>query len=266
MQTIMIGQYFPGSTVLHRLDPRAKLLFVFGFMILIFLANTALSYGLLLLFLMIAILVSKIPVMNFLRAVKPVLFLILLTFILHVFFSHGESGSVLWSTPLFTIYKEGIIQAIFISLRFILLVLTASLLTFTTSPVDITDGLEKLLHPLHVIRVPTHEIALMMSIALRFVPTLWAETEKIRKAQLARGAKFEDGPLWQRLKSYLPVLIPLFISAFRRAEDLAIAMESRCYRGGVGRTNYRQLRFHLLDGLLLAIFLLLVFAMWVLRK
>lgn len=258
MQPFVIGQYLPGKSLLHRLDPRAKLLFVFGFMILIFLSNNLISYCFLLVFTMISVFFSRISLVYFIKALKPVLFLILLTAFLHLFFTKGTEQTALWATPLFTIYQEGVIQAAFISLRFILLIFIASLLTFTTSPVDITDGLESLLAPLKTVKVPTHEIALMMSIALRFIPTLWEETEKIRKAQLARGAKLESGSIWTRLKSYLPILIPLFLSAFRRAEELAFAMESRCYRGGEGRTKYRLLQYGVADFVLLLLFFVLL--------
>jgi energy-coupling factor transport system permease protein len=256
MSRIMIGQYIPGNSILHHLDPRAKLLFVFAFLFLIFFANNVLTYAILYLFLIGAIWLSRISPKIFLGALKPVLFIIVLTSILHLTLTQG--GQVVLITPIFTVYEEGIRQAVFISSRFLILVGVASLLSFTTSSLDLTDALEHLLGPLKRIRVPVHELALMMSIALRFIPTLWEETEKIKKAQLARGADLESGNVFKRLKSYIPIFIPLFLSSFRRAEELAMAMEARAYRGGVGRTKYRLLQYKLRDWLLIVLFLVVV--------
>lgn len=254
MSQIVIGQYIPGNSILHRLDPRAKLIFVFSFMFLIFFANNALTYVILYVFSFGAVSLSRISPKLFLGALKPVLFLIILTICLQLLFTHG--GHVLLITPVIKIYEEGVRQAVFISSRFLILVIIASLLSFTTSSIDLTDALENLLNPLKRIRVPVHEIALMMSISLRFIPTLWEETEKIKKAQIARGAELESGNLFKRLKSYIPIFIPLFLSSFRRAEDLALAMEARAYRGAVGRTKYRLLQYSALDSILIVLFLL----------
>ncbi|SEN61513.1 energy-coupling factor transporter transmembrane component T family protein [Lihuaxuella thermophila] len=260
----MIGQYIPGHSPLHQMDPRAKLLFVFAYMFAVFLANNPATYGLLVLFTGIGIYFSRISLSVFYRSMKPVFILILLTSLLHLWMTRG--GEALFSFSFLTIYEEGVRQAIYISIRFFLLMAAASLLTFTTSPIDLTDGMESLLKPFERLGVPAHELALMMSIALRFIPTLWEETEKIKKAQMARGADFESGHVFKRVKSYIPVLIPLFISAFRRAEDLALAMESRCYRGGKGRTKWRELHYSHLDVVLLLLFVILLTALWLLRK
>jgi energy-coupling factor transport system permease protein len=264
MSRIVIGQYIPGNSILHRLDPRAKLLFVFAFLFLIFFANNVPTYVILYLFLIGAIWLSRISPKIFLGALKPVLFIIVLTSILHLTLTQG--GQVVLVTPIFTVYEEGIRQAVFNSSRFLILVGVASLLSFTTSSLDLTDALEHLLGPLKRIRVPVHELALMMSIALRFIPTLWEETEKIKKAQLARGADLESGNVFKRLKSYIPIFIPLFLSSFRRAEELAMAMESRAYRGGVGRTKYRLLQFKLRDWLLIVLFLVVMIPIGWLRS
>jgi energy-coupling factor transport system permease protein len=264
MSRIVIGQYIPGNSILHRLDPRAKLLFVFAFLFLIFFANNVPTYAILYLFLIGTIWLSRISPKIFLGALKPVLFIIVLTSILHLTLTQG--GQVVLVTPIFTVYEEGIRQAVFISSRFLILVGVASLLSFTTSSLDLTDALEHLLGPLKRIRVPVHELALMMSIALRFIPTLWEETEKIKKAQLARGADLESGNVFKRLKSYIPIFIPLFLSSFRRAEELAMAMESRAYRGGVGRTKYRLLQFKLRDWLLIVLFLVVMIPIGWLRS
>lgn len=256
MSRIVIGQFIPGDSFLHRLDPRAKLLFVFLFFFLIFLANNIPTYLVLYLFVIICITLSQIRVSLFLKSIKPVLFIIIFTSVLHLIMTKG--GEIILVTPLFTIYEEGVRQAAFISSRFFILVVMASLLTFTTSSLDLTDALEQLLGPLKKIRVPVHELALMMSIALRFIPTLWEETEKIMNAQLARGANLDSGNIFKRLSAYIPIFIPLFLSSFRRAEELALAMEARGYRGGVGRTKYRLLRYSSKDYSLIAIFLILI--------
>ncbi|RAL23287.1 energy-coupling factor transporter transmembrane component T family protein [Thermoflavimicrobium daqui] len=264
MNQLVIGQYVPGRSLIHQLDPRAKLAFVFAYMILVFFANNIASYGLLLFFSACTIYLSQIPLRIFSASLKPILFLILVMILFHLFLTKG--GQVLFHFSFLTIYEEGVRQAVFISLRLILLVLTASLLTFTTSPMDLTDGLENMLHPFTRFGLPAHEFALMMSIALRFIPTIWDETEKIKKAQMARGADFESGHIFRRVKSYIPVLIPLFISAFRRAEDLALAMEARCYRGGINRTKLRELHFSTKDLGLVIIFAFLVLGICLLRE
>lgn len=263
MSKIVIGQYIPGNSILHRLDPRAKLLFVFFFFFLIFLANNITTYLVIYLFVITIILLSQIRLRLFLRSIRPVLFLISFTAILHLILTKG--GEALFVTPLFTVYEEGIKQAVFIGSRFLILVTMASLLTYTTSSLDLTDALEILMGPLRKIRVPVHELALMMSIALRFIPTLWEETEKIMNAQLARGANLDSGNIFKRLAAYIPIFIPLFLSSFRRAEELAMAMEARAYRGGVGRTKYRLLQYTYKDYLLIVIFIILVLVIGWLR-
>lgn len=264
MSRITIGQFIPGNSILHRLDPRAKLLFVFLFFFLIFLANNLATYLVLYFFIIFSVLLSRISIVLFLRSIKPILFIIIFTSILHLLLT--KTGQVLLVTPLFTVYSGGVSQAIFISSRFLILVVMASLLTFTTSSLDLTDALEQLLKPLKRIRVPVHELALMMSIALRFIPTLWEETEKIMNAQLARGANLESGNIFKRLYAYIPIFIPLFLSSFRRAEELAMAMEARGYRGGVGRTKYRLLQYTYKDYSLIVIFLILGFTIGWLRR
>lgn len=244
----ILGQYVPGDSPLHRMDPRAKLIYVFLFMMVVFLANNFWSYGLLVAVTMTGLLLSGVPLSLVWRGLRPILFLIAFTSGLHLWLTRGGDVWVEWGW--FTIYEEGVMQAVMIATRFLLLVVTGTLLTLTTSPIDLTDGLEQLLSPLTRIGVPAHELALMMSIALRFIPTLWEETDKIMKAQKARGASFESGSLWKRAKGFIAILIPLFVSSFRRAEELAWAMEARGYRGGAGRTKLRELRYTRLDFML----------------
>ncbi|PTM54653.1 energy-coupling factor transporter transmembrane component T family protein [Desmospora activa] len=260
----ILGQYVPGDSSLHRMDPRAKLIYVFLFMIVVFLANNGLTYGLLVVVTLTGLLLSGVPLLMVWRGLKPILFLIAFTAGLHLWMTRGGEVWVDWGW--FTIYEEGVIQAVMIALRFLLLVVTGTLLTLTTSPIDLTDGLEKLLSPLTRVGVPAHELALMMSIALRFIPTLWEETDKIIKAQKARGASFESGGVWKRAKGFIAILIPLFISSFRRAEELAWAMEARGYQGGVGRTKLRELRYTRLDFLLWGVLTVVILALVGLRN
>ncbi|MDF2557828.1 MAG: cobalt transporter permease [Bacillales bacterium] len=242
---LIIGQYLPIDSVFHRLDPRTKIVFVFLFVLVIFLADSLLSYGISLIFVAVFIMLSNVPIKYILKGLKPVLFLIILTFLLHIFWT--KQGEVLLSFWGLNVYSGGIEQGVFVSLRFLLLVSMTTLLTLTTSPIAITDGIEILLGPLKKVKVPVHEIALMLSISLRFIPTLLEETDKIMKAQISRGVEFTTGPIKSRVKSFVPLLIPLFVSAFKRAEDLAIAMEARGYRGGEGRTKYRLLQMKKTD-------------------
>ncbi|MGX1266463.1 energy-coupling factor transport system permease protein [Rossellomorea marisflavi] len=255
MEKMIIGRYVPGHSVLHRMDPRAKLLFIFGFICIVFLANNALTYGILGVFTLGALFLSKLPIRFILGGLKPILWIILFTFLLHIFFT--KEGDVLLDLKWFAIHEEGLRQGIFISLRFFYLILITSLLTLTTSPITITDGLETLLNPLRKIKFPVHELALMMSISLRFIPTLMEETDKIMKAQIARGAEFTSGPIKDRLQAIVPLLIPLFVSAFKRAEDLATAMEARGYQGGEGRTKYRLLSWKGRDTMVIIVLLVL---------
>ena len=241
LKDITLGQYFPGKTIIHRLDPRTKLIGTIAYIVALFLAANVVTYAILLVLLAALIAISKVGVKSILRGMKPIFIIILITAILNLFFTPGE-GEPLVSWWVFTIYLEGIRAAVFMILRIMMLITCTFLLTYTTSPIMLTDGLEKLLSPLKVIRVPIHELAMMMSIALRFIPTLIEETDKIMSAQKARGADFDSGSLIRKAKALVPLLVPLFISAFRRADELAVAMECRCYHGGSGRTRLRQLK------------------------
>lgn len=241
LQNVAIGQYVPGNSLVHRLDPRSKLVFIVLFAIAVFLANSYAAYGFLILFIAGAIWLSRISLSYIIKGLQPVWFLMLFTVIIHLLLTKG--GEVYVRIGWFSIEETGVQQAIFISLRLGLLVVVSSLLTLTTAPMDLTDGLERLFGPLKKWKLPVHEVALMMSIALRFIPTLLEETDKIIKAQQSRGADFTSGSLVKRVQHMLPIVIPLFISSFRRAEELALAMEARGYRGGTGRTRLRQLSF-----------------------
>jgi energy-coupling factor transport system permease protein len=245
MQNMIIGQYVPGLSVLHRLDPRSKLTVVFLFVFIIFLADSIAAYGFVGIFTVLAVFMSKLKFQYLYKGLKPIIWLVILTFFLHIFMT--KEGAVVVDLGWLTIYEEGLRQGIFISLRFLFLIVMTTLLTLTTTPIEITDGMEYLLSPFKRLKLPVHEIALMMSISLRFIPTLMQETEKIIKAQTARGANFTSGPIKERVRSVIALLVPLFISAFKRAEDLAIAMEARGYRGGEGRTKLRELKWKLSD-------------------
>ena len=242
LKDITLGQYFPGNSIIHRLDPRTKLLFLVVYIAALFVAASWISYGLMLSFLIFVIAVSKIPVKSILRGMKPLVFILAFTAILNIFFTGGKTVLVeFWGL---SITKEGIIRAVFMISRIMMLITGTFLLTYTTSPIALTDGLESLLGPLKKIHLPVHELSMMMCIALRFIPTLIEETDKIMSAQKARGADFETGSLMDRAKALIPILVPLFISAFRRADELATAMECRCYQGGEGRTKMKLLRYH----------------------
>ena len=244
LKDITLGQYFPGNSLLHRFDPRSKIIFTVLFIAAIFLCKGLVSYGITLLILLMMIGISKVQPRVFLKGMKPVVFIVVCTAILNLFYT---SGTVLWSWGILKITEEGIWKAGFMVLRILMLIACTLLLTYTTSPILLTDGLEKLLRPLKKLNFPVHELSMMMSIALRFIPTLIQETDKIMSAQKARGADFDSGNLIQKAKALIPILIPLFISSFRRAEELAIAMECRCYHGDEGRTSLRQLRYAGLD-------------------
>ena len=244
LKDITLGQYFPGSTVVHRLDPRTKLLMVVLYIVALILAKWWVSYGLMLAFLVTAVVLSRIRPKALFRGLKPLLIIIIFTALINLFYSDGQVLVQFW---IFRITREGILQAVFLVLRIMMLVMGTFLLTYTTSPIALTDGLESLLSPLKKIRFPVHELAMMMSIALRFIPTLIEETDKIISAQKARGADFETGNLFRRAKALVPILVPLFVSAFRRADELATAMECRCYHGGEGRTKMKQLHYRLRD-------------------
>ncbi len=247
MEKMIFGRFIPGDSLIHRMDPRAKISFVFVFIAIVFIANSAVTYGILLGFTLLVVFLSKIRLYFLINGLKPVFILLIFTFLLHIFFT--REGDILLDIGFIKIYEEGLRQGIFIAVRFLVLVFITSILTLTTSPISITDGIEVLLGPFKKVKLPVHELALMMSISLRFIPTLMDETGKIMKAQMARGSDIGSGPFKERIKAVVPLLIPLFVSAFKRAEDLATAMEVRGYRGGEGRTRYRQLNWRLLDSL-----------------
>ncbi len=260
IRDITLGQYYPEQSVIHRLDARTKILGTLLYIIEIFLVNSFAGFGLVILALGVLIGISRVPVRFIFKGLKAVVFIILLTFVLNLFMF---DGTVLWHWKFLTITYEGLYRSCFMALRLILLIIGTSMLTLTTKPMELTDGLEKLLKPFNRFGLPSHEIALMMSIALRFIPTLLEETDKIMKAQQARGADFESGNLIQRVKNMIPILIPLFVGSFRIAQDLALAMEARCYHGGVGRTRMKEIVFRRRDGVagvLLAVFLGIVIA------
>ena len=260
IRDITLGQYYPEQSVIHRLDARTKILGTLLYIIEIFLVNSFAGFGLVILALGVLIGISRVPVRFIFKGLKAVVFIILLTFVLNLFMFDGTE---LWHWKFLTITYEGLYRSCFMALRLILLIIGTSMLTLTTKPMELTDGLEKLLKPFNRLGLPSHEIALMMSIALRFIPTLLEETDKIMKAQQARGADFESGSLIQRVKNMIPILIPLFVGSFRIAQDLALAMEARCYHGGVGRTRMKEIVFSRRDGVagvLLAVFLGIVIA------
>lgn len=263
LKDITIGQYFPGTTAIHRMDPRTKILAVIFYIVALFMANGIISYLLVLAFLFAAVRISKIKLKTILRGIKPVVIIIIFTALLNMFYTQGNPLVKIWR---FTITDAGIINAVRMVARVIMLIAGTFLLTYTTSPITLTDGLEHLLNPLKRIHVPVHELAMIMSIALRFIPTLIEETDKIMSAQKARGADFETGNLLQKAKALVPILVPLFVSAFRRADELATAMECRCYTGGTGRTRMNPLKWSRLDTIGLSISILLVVAVVVLKQ
>ncbi|WP_298833687.1 energy-coupling factor transporter transmembrane protein EcfT [uncultured Planococcus sp.] len=263
MEKMIFGRFIPGDSIIHRMDPRAKILFVFVFIAIVFIANSAVTYGILLGFTLLVVFLSKIRLYFLINGLKPVFILLIFTFLLHIFFT--REGDLLLDIGFIEIYEEGLRQGIFISIRFLVLVFITSILTLTTSPISITDGIEVLLGPFKRVKLPVHELALMMSISLRFIPTLMDETGKILKAQMARGSDIGSGPVKERVKAVVPLLIPLFVSAFKRAEDLATAMEVRGYRGGEGRTRYRQLDWRFVDSLSLLVLAGLAGMLWYFR-
>ncbi len=251
LKDITLGQYFPGTTLAHRLDPRTKLLAVIFYIVAVFSCHSAWGYGIMALTLAVAARISKVGVRALFRGLRPVLFIIVFTAVLNLFYTPGE---VIWSQWVFKITREGVYTALAMVLRITLLITGTFLLTYTTSPIRLTDGLESLLSPLKRLHVPVHELAMMMSIALRFIPTLIEETDKIMSAQKARGADFETGGIVRRARALIPLLVPLFVSAIRRADELATAMECRCYHGGEGRTKLHVLRFAARDYAVLAFY------------
>ena len=248
LKDITLGQYFPGDTLVHRLDPRTKLISVVLYFIALFTANNWLSTAVVALTLILAVALSRIKPRALLKGMKPLMFIVVFTAVLNLFYTEGHVIAQFW---IFRITSEGLRRTILMVLRIFLLVSCTFLLTYTTSPLQLTDGLEQLLRPLKKLRFPVHELAMMMSIALRFIPTLIEETDKIMSAQKARGADFETGGLMRRARALLPVLVPLFVSALRRADELATAMECRCYHGGEGRTRMKTLQMHTADHLTL---------------
>ena len=248
LKDITLGQFFPGSSPIHNLDPRAKLVSMICYIVALFLGQWFVTYAVLFLVLAIVVAVSKVSVKSLLRGMKPVVFILVFTAVLNIFYTPGEPLASFW---IFKITKEGVFTAFFMVLRITMLIMGTFLLTYTTSPISLTDGLETLLAPLKRIKVPVHELSMIMSIALRMIPTLIEETDKIMSAQKARGADFESGSIFQRAKALVPILVPLFISAFRRADELAIAMECRCYHGDAGRTKLHVLHYQPRDYLVL---------------
>ena len=262
LKDITIGQYIAGNSFIHKMDPRAKIFATVLFMAALFAARGGQMYALVLGFTVFIILLSGIPVVFYLKGLKPLLIIIILTSVMHFFLTPGEE---IWSWTVLVVTREGLWQGFFMGLRLALLVVMTSVLTLSTTPIALTDGIEKILNPLKRVGVPAHELAMMMTIALRFIPTLIEETEKIMNAQKARGADFESGSLVKRAKALIPILVPLFISAFRRADDLAVAMEARCYRGGENRTRLRELAYTGRDAAGLMITLALLVVVFVMR-
>ena len=245
IRDITIGQYYPAKSILHRLDPRVKLTGTLLYLVSLFLFSSISGYLITTLFLAIVIYLSKVPLSYIVKGLRPIIMLLMITVIFNLFLT--RSGDVLFHAWIFTITEGGLRTAVYMAIRLIYLIIGSSLMTFTTTPNELTDGIEALLYPLNKVHVPVHEIAMVMSIALRFIPILLEETDKIMKAQIARGADLESGNMIQKAKSMIPILVPLFLSAFRRANDLAMAMEARCYRGGEGRTKMKPLRYEKCD-------------------
>ncbi len=258
IRDITLGQYYPSGSVIHRLDPRFKIIATFSYIISLFLATNIAAYLPVVLFLGLVIYIAKVPLNFVLRGLKPIFVIILFTVSINLFFTPGQE---VFRLGFIRLTDQGIRQAVYLGLRLILLIMGTSMMTFTTSPIELTDGLERLFNPLKRIGFPAHEIAMMMTIALRFIPTLLEEMDKIMKAQMARGTDFESGSLIARAKNLVPILVPLFISAFHRADELAMAMEARCYRGGEGRVRMKELRYRRSDAVaavIVAIYMLLV--------
>ncbi len=254
MMDITVGQYYPGESIVHKLDPRTKIICTLIFISIVFLAQEYIAYGLLAAFVLVLMQIARLPLRLLLKSIKPLWIIVLMTFLVHIFTGKGE---VWWSWRFLTITDDGVHMGVRMSLRLVFLILGSSLLTFTTSPIVLTDGIETLLRPFRKIGVPAHELAMMMTIALRFIPTLLEEMDKIMKAQTARGADFSGGNIVKKAKNMIPLLVPLFISAFRRADELATAMEARCYRGGEGRTRMHVLAFAVRDAGAVAVLILL---------
>lgn len=252
IRDITIGQYYPAGSFLHKLDPRTKIILTIGFIVVLFIAKNFLGILVAAIYLGSIIKVSKVPLKFILKGLRAIFFILIFTLTLNIFFT--RTGDEIFRLGFIVITTGGIYQAAFMAIRLIFLIIGSSLLTLTTSPIELTDGLERLLRPLKKIKVPAHEIAMMMTIALRFIPILLEETDKIMKAQMARGANFDEGGLIKKAKNMIPLLVPLFISAFRRADELAMAMEARCYRGDMNRTRMKQLKYTKRDTIAFAVF------------
>ena len=262
LKDITLGQYFPGNSPIHRLDPRTKLILLVVYIVALFVAKSWISYAVMLVFLLFTIRISTIPPKSILRGMKPLVMILVFTGVLNVFFTReGETVIDFW---IITVTSGGIRRAVFMMARILMLITGTFLLTYTTSPISLTDGLESLMNPLKKLHVPVHELSMMMCIALRFIPTLIEETDKIMSAQKARGADFENGSLMERARALIPILVPLFIGAFRRADELATAMECRCYQGGEGRTKMKLLRYHRNDMTAFGVGILLLIGVFVL--
>ena len=264
IRDITIGQYYPVKSILHRLDPRVKLVSTLLYLVSLFLFKSIPGYIVATLFLAVVIRLSKVPFSYIVKGLKPVIMLLMITVIFNLFLT--RDGEVLFHAWIFTITEGGLQTAVYMAVRLIYLIIGSSLMTFTTTPNELTDGIEKLLHPLNKIHVPVHEVAMIMSIALRFIPILLEETDKIMKAQIARGADLENGNIIQRAKNMIPILVPLFVSAFRRANDLAMAMEARCYRGGDGRTKMKPLHYEKRDRITYVVVIVYVIAVFVIGR
>ena len=245
IRDITIGQYYPADSMLHKMDPRTKLICTFFFIISLFVSSSVSGYLIATCFLAFIIVLSKVPIKHILKGLKPIMILLIFTATFNLFLT--KDGDVLVHFWIFTVTDKGLRTAVFMTFRLIYLIIGSSLMTFTTTPNSLTDGIESVLSPLNKIKVPVHEVAMMMTIALRFIPILMEETDKIMKAQIARGADLDSGNIIQKAKAMIPVLVPLFVSAFRRANDLAMAMEARCYRGGDGRTKMKPLKYGKID-------------------
>jgi len=245
LKDITIGQYFPGKSAVHRLDARVKILLTIAFIVMLFIADDITGLGVGVAFTFLTFIISRIPLKMMWKSVRPILIIIIITALLNLFFVH--TGEPYFEWKFIKITDKGVETAVFMVVRIVCLIVGSSLLTYTTSPIDLTDAIERLLSPLKKIKVPVHELAMMMTIALRFIPTLIEETDKITAAQKARGADMETGSIFKKAKALIPILIPLFVSSFRHAEELALAMECRCYHGGEGRTKMKQLKLKLLD-------------------
>lgn len=250
IKDITLGQFFPGNSVIHKIDPRVKILLIIAYIVFLFVANNFVSLGFMVLVTVAIVLLTKIPVKMYFKGLKAIMFIILFTSVLNMFYGSGEP---IWQWGFLKITLNGISNAVFISIRIVALIFISCVLTYTTSPTDLTDALERLMKPLTVFHIKVHEIAMMMTIALRFVPTLLEETDKIMNAQKARGANMDSGSLIKRVKAMMPVLVPLLVSSFNRAYELAVAMECRCYRGGAGRTRMKVLKVVTKDAVAVAV-------------